>query len=138
MIRDTCAFLTKNNRRVIYDVEHFFTGYRYDRDYALKTLTAAIEGEADVLTLCETTGGCLIDECKKAVADVCTHFGRRRLDDFRIFFEQSKMELKKVVWPSRQETLGISSAVLLFVVVLAIFLGTIDYVLTKIIASILS
>lgn len=62
----------------------------------------------------------------------------RRLDDFRLFFEQSKMELKKVVWPSRQETLATSSAVLLLVAVLAIFLGTIDYVLTKIIASILS
>ena len=48
------------------------------------------------------------------------------------------MELKKVVWPSRQETLATSSAVLLLVAVLAIFLGTIDYVLTKIIASILS
>ena len=79
MIRDTCAFLTKNNRRVIYDAEHFFTGYRYDRDYALKTLKAAIEGGAGVLTLCETTGGCLIDECKKAVADVCAHFGREAL-----------------------------------------------------------
>ena len=55
MIRDTCTFLTKNNRRVIYDAEHFFTGYRYDRDYALKTLKAAIEGGAGVLTLCETT-----------------------------------------------------------------------------------
>lgn len=62
----------------------------------------------------------------------------RKLSDFRVFFDQSKVELKKVVWPNKQETLSTSSAVLLLVVVLAIFLGTIDFVLTKIIASILS
>jgi preprotein translocase subunit SecE len=62
----------------------------------------------------------------------------RKLHDFRVFFDQSKVELKKVVWPNKQETLSTGSAVLLLVVVLAIFLGTIDFILAKIIASILS
>lgn len=62
----------------------------------------------------------------------------RKVEDLRIFFEQSKVELKKVVWPDRQETISTSSAVLLLVVVLAFFLGMVDLGLSKIIAAILS
>ena len=61
-----------------------------------------------------------------------------KLQEFRTFFDQAKMELKKVVWPDKQETISTSSAVLLLVVVLAFFLGIVDLVLTKIIAAILS
>ena len=61
-----------------------------------------------------------------------------KLEQFRVFFDQAKMELKKVVWPDKQETISTSSAVLLLVVVLAFFLGIVDLVLTKIIAAILS
>ncbi len=62
----------------------------------------------------------------------------KKIDDFRIYFEQSKLELKKVIWPSKEETISTSSAVLLLVVVMAIFLGVVDLSLTKIIAAILS
>jgi preprotein translocase subunit SecE len=62
----------------------------------------------------------------------------RKVEDLRIFFEQSKVELKKVVWPDRQEIISTSSAVLLLVVVLAFFLGMVDLGLSKIIAAILS
>jgi len=62
----------------------------------------------------------------------------RKIENLRIFFEQSKIELKKVVWPDRQETISTSSAVLLLVVVLAFFLGMVDFGLSKLIAAILS
>ncbi len=62
----------------------------------------------------------------------------RKVEDLRIFFEQSKVELKKVVWPDRQETISTSSAVLLLVVDLAFFLGMVDLGLSEIIAAILS
>ena len=62
----------------------------------------------------------------------------QKFEELRIFFEQSKMELKKVVWPDKQETISTSSAVLLLVVVMAFFLGIVDLVLTKIMAAILS
>lgn len=62
----------------------------------------------------------------------------RKVEEFRIFFEQSKAEMKKVVWPNKQETISTSSAVLLLVVVLAFFLGMLDFGLTKIVAAILS
>lgn len=75
MIRDTCKFLCDNGRQVIYDAEHFFTGYQENSDYAIKTLEAAVEGGAKVLSLCETKGGCMLKDCETAVAAVCKHFG---------------------------------------------------------------
>ncbi|WP_028578487.1 preprotein translocase subunit SecE [Desulfomicrobium escambiense] len=62
----------------------------------------------------------------------------QKFHELRVFFDQAKMELKKVVWPDKQETISTSSAVLLLVVVMAFFLGIVDLVLTKIIAAILS
>ncbi len=77
MIKETCAFLKENGKTVFYDAEHFFTGYQADKDYALKTLQAAVEGGASVLALCETKGGFMIDECRAAVKDAYEHFGKQ-------------------------------------------------------------
>lgn len=79
MIRDTCQFLVKNGKRVLYDAEHFFTGYAANSEYALETLNAAVEGGAEVLSLCETQGGALLDECSKAVDIVTKRFGKKAI-----------------------------------------------------------
>lgn len=76
MIKDTCAYLTRHGRTVMYDAEHFFTGFQKNREYALKTLRAAVEGGATVLTLCETKGGCMLDDVQEAVETVVETFGR--------------------------------------------------------------
>src|SRR5689334_22908689 len=57
MVRDTVAFLRKEGRRVFVDAEHFFDGFAYDPDTALRVLTAAAEAGADVTVLCDTNGG---------------------------------------------------------------------------------
>ncbi len=75
MIRETCQFLRENGKTVFYDAEHFFTAYQEDKEYAFKTLAAAIEGGAEVVCLCETKGGFMIDECRKAVSEVVKLFG---------------------------------------------------------------
>ena len=74
MIKETCAFLKANGRRVIYDAEHFFTGYQDNPEYALKTLQAALEGGAEVLCLCETKGGCMMSDMSSIVKDVVSRF----------------------------------------------------------------
>ncbi len=76
MIRDTCEYLTKRGKNVIYDAEHFFTGYQKNKDYALQSLKAAVEGGATVLCLCETKGGCMMDDLKEAVETVVGEFGQ--------------------------------------------------------------
>ncbi|MEL6602924.1 MAG: citramalate synthase [Cyanobacteria bacterium J06614_10] len=64
MIQDSVEYLRANGRRVIYDAEHWFDGYKANPDYAIKTLDAAVRGGADWLVLCDTNGGTLPDEIK--------------------------------------------------------------------------
>ena len=75
MIDDTIAYLKKQDREVIYDAEHFFSGYKDNTDYALKTLQAAINGGADMIVLCDTTGGTLPHELQTIMADVMPEIG---------------------------------------------------------------
>jgi 2-isopropylmalate synthase len=72
LIRSSVEYLRSHGRRVIYDAEHFFDGYREDRDYALESLRAAADAGADVLVLCDTNGGTLPSQVSSIVHDVHT------------------------------------------------------------------
>ncbi len=67
MIYDSISFLKNNGREVIFDAEHFFDGYKENPEYALKTLERAEAAGADWLVLCDTNGGTLCQEIRKAV-----------------------------------------------------------------------
>jgi 2-isopropylmalate synthase len=69
MIGESVAFLVSGGKRVIYDAEHFFDGYRDDRDYALLCLRAAAEAGADTVVLCDTNGSSLPHQVTEATAD---------------------------------------------------------------------
>ena len=72
MIRDSVAYLTQAGKRVIYDAEHFFDGYRDDAGYALECLRAAAEAGAENVTLCDTNGSSLpfqIAEATRAMVE---------------------------------------------------------------------
>lgn len=70
MIRDTIEYLRSSGRRVIYDAEHWFDGYKHNPVYALKTLEAAIAAGTEWLVLCDTNGGTLPHEISQIVRDV--------------------------------------------------------------------
>ena len=57
MIRDTVAYLKGFFSSVFFDAEHFFDGFKVNREYALSTLKAAIAGGVDRIILCDTNGG---------------------------------------------------------------------------------
>lgn len=59
MVRDTVEHLRAEGQRVFLDCEHFFDGYRANRDYALEVVRTAAEAGADVVVLCDTNGGML-------------------------------------------------------------------------------
>jgi len=72
MVEESVAFLQQNDRRVIYDAEHFFDGYKADSEYALETLRAAVRGGAETVALCDTNGGSMpweVEEMVKAVRE---------------------------------------------------------------------
>ncbi|MBF0504009.1 MAG: citramalate synthase [Candidatus Omnitrophica bacterium] len=70
MIQESVVFLKKNQRKVFYDAEHFFDGYKSNPKYALKTILAAQSGGAECIILCDTNGGSLPDEITKIVKEV--------------------------------------------------------------------
>jgi 2-isopropylmalate synthase len=77
MVADTVAFLRAEGRRVFLDAEHFFDGYRFDPDTALRVLDAAVTAGADVAVLCDTNGGMLPLGIAEVVAEVAARTGFR-------------------------------------------------------------
>jgi 2-isopropylmalate synthase len=57
MIGDTVRYLKEHGRRVFYDAEHYFDGYKANREYALACMRAAQEAGAEFIILCDTNGG---------------------------------------------------------------------------------
>jgi 2-isopropylmalate synthase len=76
MVADSVAYMTAAGRRVVFDAEHFFDGYRADRGYALEVLAAAAGAGADTLALCDTNGGTLPDDAAAIVAEVANSASR--------------------------------------------------------------
>ena len=57
LIGDSVAYLRGKGRRVFYDAEHFFDGYKTNPEYALATIRKAVESGAERVILCDTNGG---------------------------------------------------------------------------------
>jgi len=51
----------------------------------------------------------------------------------RQFLAEVVSELRKVTWPSRKETLGATGVVLILVIILAAYLGLVDYILSHLV-----
>ena len=54
------------------------------------------------------------------------------------FLREVKVELKKVTWPTRKQTTGTTIVVIIFVFVLATFLGLFDFGLSKLVQVVLT
>ncbi len=70
IIRESTAYLVQKGRRVFYDAEHFFDGFKLDREYALETLRAAAGAGAEIVVLCDTNGGTMPWEISDIVRTV--------------------------------------------------------------------
>ncbi|HKI28023.1 MAG TPA: citramalate synthase [Actinomycetota bacterium] len=73
MVSDSIAFLRGQGRRVFFDAEHFFDGYRSNDGFARNVLRAAEEAGAERLVLCDTNGGMLPNEVARVVEQVRGH-----------------------------------------------------------------
>jgi 2-isopropylmalate synthase len=77
MVTDTVAYLVSEGRKVFVDMEHFFDGYKHDRDYGVRLLVAAAEAGASVGVMCDTNGGMLPYGMYEIVSDVKARAGVR-------------------------------------------------------------
>jgi len=70
MISESIAFLVGEGKRVLFDAEHFFDGWRADPVYAIATLRAAADAGSERLVLCDTNGGSMPSQVTAAVTAV--------------------------------------------------------------------
>ena len=59
------------------------------------------------------------------------------LDKSIQFLREVKIELKKVTWPSRKQTMGSTLVVIILVMIISLFLGLVDFSLSKLIQVVL-
>jgi 2-isopropylmalate synthase len=70
MVSSSVSYLRSKGLTVFLDAEHFFDGYKNDREYALEVLKIAEKAGAECLVLCDTNGGTLPNEIVTAIKDV--------------------------------------------------------------------
>jgi 2-isopropylmalate synthase len=75
MIAESVEFLRGEGKRVIYDAEHFFDGWRAEPEYAIACVTAAAGAGAETVTLCDTNGSSLPSQVAAATIAVVAALG---------------------------------------------------------------
>lgn len=55
----------------------------------------------------------------------------------KVFLQEVQHEFRKIVWPERKVTLGLTGFVILLVVILSLYLGLVDLLLGKLITQLL-
>ncbi len=75
MVADSVKFLDGHGRMVMVDLEHFFDGFKHNKEFTLRVLEAAVVNGATHLVLCDTNGGSLPHEIEATVAEVVRHVG---------------------------------------------------------------
>jgi 2-isopropylmalate synthase len=75
MIADSVSYLKLNGRRVFFDAEHFFDGYKMNAEYAVQALRVAMDAGAERLILCDTNGGTLPTEVYEIVKRITEDLG---------------------------------------------------------------
>lgn len=76
MISDSVSYFKQAGREVMHDAEHFFDGFKLDKEYAIATLKAARDAGADWLVLCDTNGGVMPWEIEEIVREAITALAR--------------------------------------------------------------
>lgn len=75
MVKDTIIYLKECGKEVIFDAEHFYDGYKSNKEYSLEVLKVAKEAATDCIVLCDTNGGCFPDEIYEISKDVMSSIG---------------------------------------------------------------
>ncbi len=69
-IKETAKHFIKNKKEFMFDAEHFFDGFKNNKNYALSCIQAAYDNGARWVVLCDTNGGTLPHEITEIVGEV--------------------------------------------------------------------
>jgi 2-isopropylmalate synthase len=100
IISESIQFLKKNHKRVFYDAEHFFDGYKANSEYTLETIRSAQDAGAELVIFCDTNGGTLPWEIREIVKEVkaklnIEHFGMHCHNDLNLAVVNSIVAVKE-------------------------------------------
>lgn len=70
MISGSIKHIVNKGKEAMFDAEHFFDGYKDDKEFALKCAISAYENGARWVVLCDTNGGTLPSEIFQIVSEV--------------------------------------------------------------------
>ena len=70
MISDSISEIVNKKKDAIFDAEHFFDGYKFNKNYSMQCVEAAYKAGARWIVLCDTNGGTLPNEVFDIVSDV--------------------------------------------------------------------
>jgi 2-isopropylmalate synthase len=70
MISESIAHIVNKGKEAMFDAEHFFDGYKENKEFALKCITSAYKAGARWIVLCDTNGGSLPSEISRIVSEV--------------------------------------------------------------------
>ena len=70
IVAESVDFLKSKGLTVFFDAEHFFDGYKANREYAVQVVQAAAKAGTDYVVLCDTNGGALPSEIATAIKSV--------------------------------------------------------------------
>jgi 2-isopropylmalate synthase len=79
-VEDSIKYLRKKGMQVFFDAEHFFDGYKDNKEYALHVLKTAYRAGASCLVLCDTRGKTVTKELRKIVAEVQNYMGKNKIN----------------------------------------------------------
>jgi 2-isopropylmalate synthase len=69
-ISESAKHIINSGKEFMFDAEHFFDGYKSNKDYALSCIKSAYDQGARWIILCDTNGGTLPHEISNIVEDV--------------------------------------------------------------------
>ncbi len=78
-ISESTKHFVKKKKEFMFDAEHFFDGFKDNKEYAISCIKSAYENGARWIVLCDTNGGTLPDEVGKIVTEVTKHVPGKNL-----------------------------------------------------------
>ena len=74
MAVDTISYLKSKGKKVFFDAEHFFDGFKEDKEVSYEILDAVIKEGIDCFIFCDTNGGTLPSEVTSILSEIINKY----------------------------------------------------------------
>jgi len=78
-ISESTKHFVKKNKEFMFDAEHFFDGFKNNKNYAISCIKSAYDNGARWVVLCDTNGGTFPHEVTEIVSEVIKHIPGKNL-----------------------------------------------------------